>query len=161
MIESSASQGLRPSTLSVTRQHRHSPSFSFALIITICKTRTGSRGNLILSLNETNETIKTYPVPAVGYIDYPGFIGACQPKAFAPDFEPCANPCKTRLIKLPPASRRPCVAMFSRSTGWCRLLRRPSHSPCGVVLVNLSLAFSSDALKMTKVSNVFPVFEIT
>jgi len=58
--------------------------------MTICKTRTGSRGNLILSLNEANETIKTYPVPAVGYI---GFIGACQPKAFAPDFEPCANPC--------------------------------------------------------------------
>jgi len=87
--------------------------------MTICKTRTGSRGNLILSLNEANETIKTYPVPAVGYIVYPGFIGACQPKAFAPDFELCANPCKTRLIKFSPAWRRRCVAMFSRSTGYC------------------------------------------
>lgn len=45
-----------------------------------------SFGNLILSLNDANETIKTNPVPAVGYIINPDFLGACQQKGLTSDY---------------------------------------------------------------------------
>ena len=45
-----------------------------------------SFANLIVSLKDANETIKTYPVPAVGYIVNPDFIGASQQKGLTPGY---------------------------------------------------------------------------
>ena len=57
-----------------------------------------SFGNLIVSLTDANETIKTNPVPAVGYIVNPDFLGACQQKGLTPDYEmPVRQPLQDAL----------------------------------------------------------------
>ena len=54
--------------------------------------------NLILSLQEADETIETCPVPAVGYILNPDFIGACQQSRLTEDYEmPVRKPLQAAL----------------------------------------------------------------
>ena len=57
-----------------------------------------SFGNLIVSLTDANETIKTNPVSAVGYIVNPDFLGACQQKGLTADYEmPVCQPLQDAL----------------------------------------------------------------